>query len=104
MGWYGEDDELPLWYKIKFFIEHIPYYLTTRKCLEDRCNRRCKPPTMYCSYTCAAYDGVFNVRTGWDEAAVKQKHPKEWQHCHKITMKKLKDRGDDHVKDKETKT
>ena len=96
MGWYGEDDEdtRSWWCKAKFFIERIPYYLTTRKCLEKGCKRRCKPPLMYCSYTCAAYDGVWGVKTGWKHAELKSKHPEEWLACHLHVTKKLKEQDE----------
>ena len=77
------------WWHTKEWVQKHWCRIGKRRCLGPDCHRYIKPPTMYCGFECACYDGVFNVRTGWNEAAVRRKHPKEWQHCHNIVMKKL---------------
>ena len=58
-------------------LQRIRWYLGTRRCITKDCKRRVYKPSMYCSYECACYDQVFNVKTGWDYDAILKKHPNE---------------------------
>lgn len=35
-------------------------------------HRVLEEPYLYCSLTCAAYDGAFSVRDGWNEQRIKE--------------------------------
>ena len=78
-----------MYWHAKWYIQKGYHVLRTRKCLAKGCERRMKPPTMYCGFECAAYDGVFGIRTGWNMDELKKKHPKEYAQCHNLVGKKL---------------
>ena len=51
--------------------------MTTSKCANPECQvtweSKEEDEFKYCSFECAVYDGVFSVRTGWNEEKLQQK-------------------------------